>query len=84
MSSPYGAASGLVGWGQRLQRLPQQALDTVAKLGEPIQHGVSGIEEMLGMHQQPPAPQGPGLMTENAMADRTQPKPRMRLPVQGR
>jgi transposase len=49
VSSPYGAVTGLVNWGKRLQKLPQQALDTVARVGEPIQHGVEYVENALGI-----------------------------------
>lgn len=72
MSSP------LIDW---VRNLPTQALDTVAKVGEPIQHGVEKVEGFLGMPTDKPvqaAESGPGLMTENAMAGRkAEVKPRV-------
>lgn len=43
------AADGLISWGQRLRRLPQQALDAAGSVGAPIEHGVESGAQMLGI-----------------------------------
>ena len=50
MSSPV---SGLLSWGERLRRLPQQALDTATAPVSAFQEKFPGMADMLGMHHDP-------------------------------
>ena len=76
----YGAVTGLVNWGKRLQKLPQQALDTVGRIGAPIEHGVEAGAQMLGIPLGQPQQQPNPYMAPIQDVEAAQPVARRMMP----